>query len=202
MLAFDHLSATTMVSNTQLSPYNTSRRLDRDQQLEEEDRRQGSHKLSQKGKDKARPRRDDFVAVKLLGRGSIGTVIKVMHKGSGNVYAMKVIHKDHIEKNGLRSQLLAEVRIQMTLRHVNLLRCFNYFEDADRVFLVLELATGGDLYQYLKRGALPQEDAAENIMLGRDLQAKIADFGCVSQKQSRNTLCGTACILAPEMITG
>mmetsp|Transcript_21344 Transcript_21344/g.39048 ORF Transcript_21344/g.39048 Transcript_21344/m.39048 type:complete len:499 (-) Transcript_21344:392-1888(-) len=174
-----------------------------------------------------RPQKEDFVFVKLLGRGSIGTVIKAMHKESGNVYAMKVIHKDHIDKNGLRSQLLAEVKIQMTIRHQNLLRCYSYFEDEDRVYLVLELATGGDLYQYLKKGPLSQEDAAfvfaqvatgiqhlhshgiahrdlkpENIMLGRDLKAKIADFGCVSQKSARSTLCGTACILAPEMIVG
>lgn len=174
-----------------------------------------------------RPVRHDFVEVKLLGKGSVGTVTKVMSKKTGNVYALKAINKQRILQNCLKEQLLAEIRTQMTVQHDNLLRCFDYFEDGECVYLVLELAVCGDLYGHLVRGALSEHDAAhvfsqvaeglrhlhalniahrdlkpENIMLKHDFEVKIADFGCVSQKNTRSTFCGTACMLAPEMISG
>jgi len=108
-----------------------------------------------------RPSRGDFVSLSHLGEGSVGSVTKVMHKTSGNIYALKAIDKQKIRDNGLSEQLLSEVKTQLTLVHPNLLRCFDYFEDTSTVFLILEFAGGGDLYRYLRQaGALSEPDAA------------------------------------------
>eukprot|EP00933_Yihiella_yeosuensis_P083163 TRINITY_DN97317_c0_g1_i1.p1 TRINITY_DN97317_c0_g1~~TRINITY_DN97317_c0_g1_i1.p1 ORF type:complete len:814 (+),score=148.15 TRINITY_DN97317_c0_g1_i1:172-2613(+) len=176
----------------------------------------------------SRPTRDDFVSLKSLGEGSMGAVTKVMHKTSGNVYALKAIDKKRVMDHNLQAQLVAEVKTQMTVTHHNLLRCFDYFEESGTVYIVLEMAAGGDLYQYLrKNGPFKQPDAAyifgqvcegvkhlhdsgiihrdlkpENILLTGDLVVKIADFGWCAQAQGRSTFCGTLCMLAPEMVSG
>ena len=45
----------------------------------------------------------------------------------------------------MEHQLEREIEIQSHLRHPNILRLYNYFYDADRVYLLLELAPGGEL---------------------------------------------------------
>ncbi|CAK9080603.1 Spindle assembly checkpoint kinase (Aurora kinase), partial [Durusdinium trenchii] len=174
----------------------------------------------------------DFVPLNNLGEGCMGLVKKVMHRTSGEVYALKAVDKKRVMDHKLQDQLVAEVTTQMKLSHPNILRCFDCFVEADMVYIVLELASGGDLYQLMKRhGPLRESDAAyvfmqvcegvkylhengiihrdlkpENVLLaGDNLTVKIADFGWAAkamQNDTRNTFCGTLCMLAPEIIAG
>eukprot|EP00930_Biecheleria_cincta_P018152 TRINITY_DN14232_c2_g2_i1.p1 TRINITY_DN14232_c2_g2~~TRINITY_DN14232_c2_g2_i1.p1 ORF type:complete len:721 (-),score=164.14 TRINITY_DN14232_c2_g2_i1:26-2155(-) len=178
------------------------------------------------------PTRDDFITMKTLGEGSMGTVSKVLHRKSSKVFALKAIDKRRVRDHNLQAQLLEEVKTQMHLEHPNLLRCITYFEETDTVYLVLELAEGGDLYQRVrKQGALEEATAAkifaqvcqgvkylhdngvihrdlkpENILLTQDMTVKIADFGWAAKARAgaatRSTFCGTLCMLAPEMVAG
>jgi len=173
----------------------------------------------------------DFVYLNILGEGSMGLVRKVMHRTSGEVYALKAVDKKRVLDHKLQDQLVSEVNTQMTLSHPNLLRCFDCFLEADTVYIVLEVASEGDLYQLMKRqGPLTEPDAAyvfkqvcegiqhlhsngiihrdlkpENVLLGGDMTVKIADFGWAAkakQNDTRSTFCGTLCMLAPEIIAG
>ncbi|CAJ1372004.1 unnamed protein product [Effrenium voratum] len=174
---------------------------------------------------------DDFVSLNSLGEGSMGLVKKVMHRTTGDAYALKAVDKKRVLDHKLQDQLVAEVNTQKNLSHPNLLRCFDFFVHADTVYIVLELASGGDLYQLMRRkGPLSEPDAAyvftqvcegikhlhhngiihrdlkpENILLTGDMIVKIADFGWAAkatQTDMRSTFCGTLCMLAPEMIAG
>lgn len=154
-------------------------------------------------------------------------VQKVMHNMSGNIYALKRIKKEVVIMYDLQEQLLSEVRTQIGMRHPCILGCFDYFEDHCDVCLVLEYAPEGDLFRRLRKGSLPEAEAArifeqiadgldylhrqdiahrdlkpENIMLFPDLRAKIADFGCCAQTIRRETIVGTLSLMAPEMIHG
>eukprot|EP00435_Cladocopium_sp_Y103_P073104 s35_g42.t1 len=170
--------------------------------------------------------RGDFVNLNILGEGSMGLVRKVMHRTSGEVYALKAVDKKRVLDHKLQDQLVAEVNTQMTLSHPNLLRCFDCFLEENTVYIVLEVASNGDLYQLMKRhGPLRETDAAyvfkqvcdgvqylhHNGIIHRDLKpendmtVKIADFGWAAkakQNDTRNTFCGTLCMLAPEIIAG
>lgn len=175
--------------------------------------------------------RGDFVNLNILGEGSMGLVRKVMHRTSGEVYALKAVDKKRVLDHKLQDQLVAEVNTQMTLSHPNLLRCFDCFLEENTVYIVLEVASNGDLYQLMKRqGPLRESDAAyvfkqvcdgvqylhnngiihrdlkpENVLLAGDMTVKIADFGWAAkakQNDTRNTFCGTLCMLAPEIIAG
>lgn len=42
-----------------------------------------------------------------------------------------------------------EIEIQSHMRHPNILRLYNYFWDEDKVYLMLEMAPGGELYALL-----------------------------------------------------
>lgn len=53
------------------------------------------------------------------------------------------------------------MEIQISLRHPNILRLYGWFHDAERIFLILEYAFGGELYKELyKNGCLTENQAA------------------------------------------
>lgn len=104
---------------------------------------------------------------------------------------------------------------------------YGYFWDDKRVFLVLEYASGGELYNNMqKKGNFSQMEAAtyiyeicealnfchdndvwhrdikpENILIGYHGELKLADFGwSVHGESRRQTMCGTPDYLPPEIL--
>eukprot|EP00440_Ansanella_granifera_P031728 gb/GFBE01034437.1/.p1 GENE.gb/GFBE01034437.1/~~gb/GFBE01034437.1/.p1 ORF type:complete len:332 (+),score=62.93 gb/GFBE01034437.1/:1-996(+) len=150
-----------------------------------------------------------------LGAGAFGVVQRVVNRETGQIHAMKVLEKTKVVQRGLQEQLKREVLTQLRVKHENLVRLQYYFEDAARIYCLLEFADGGQLFAYLKsKGMLPDARAAsfffdtasglnylhglsiahrdlkpENILLfGGDLRAKLGDFGwCVELTKSEPT---------------
>ncbi|XP_024905390.1 aurora kinase C isoform X4 [Pteropus alecto] len=173
---------------------------------------------------------DDFEIGRPLGKGKFGNVYLARLKESHFIVALKVLFKSQIEKEGMEHQLRREIEIQSHLQHPNILRLYNYFHDARRVYLILEYAPRGELYRELQksqtldeqRTATIMEELAdaltychenkvihrdikpENLLLGFRGEVKIADFGWSVHTPSlrRNTMCGTLDYLPPEMIEG
>ena len=79
----------------------------------------------------------------LLGKGSYGKVQLGYLRGTNVQRAIKIIDKSKV-RNVERFKL--EVEIMMKLDHPNILRLYDYFEDEQSVFLVLELCSGGELF--------------------------------------------------------
>ena len=165
---------------------------------------------------------------KPLGRGKFGNVYMAREKATGAVVALKVIFKKQVDKHGVLAQLREEIEIQTRLRHPGVLRLYGFFHDEKRVYLVLELAAGGELYKRLQTettfseaqtakwiaqlaGALRvvhehhvihRDIKPENLLLDSEDNLKIADFGWSTVAQhKRKTFCGTLDYLAPEMLT-
>ncbi|KAF9948894.1 Cell cycle serine/threonine-protein kinase cdc5/MSD2, partial [Modicella reniformis] len=57
----------------------------------------------------------------------------------GHRYAAKVIQKTELQSHKTRQKLFAEIKIHQSLKHENIVRYHNCFEDEDFVYLVLEL---------------------------------------------------------------
>ena len=141
---------------------------------------------------------------------------------------MNVIFKKQVDRHGVIKQLREEVEIQSRLRHPGVLALHGYFHDEKRVYLVLELAGGGELYKRLQKAkTFPEAQTAryigqlaralafchehsvihrdikpENLLLDDQDNLKIADFGWSTvSKNKRRTFCGTLDYLAPEMLT-
>ncbi|CAK0833874.1 unnamed protein product, partial [Prorocentrum cordatum] len=93
----------------------------------------------------------DFEVVgKPLGRGSFGSVRKVVRKGTGEVFAMKAMSMAQILDLNLRGNVEREISTQRKARHPNILRLFEYFEDQESIYLLLEYAPNGSLLDLLK----------------------------------------------------
>ncbi|XP_035869433.1 uncharacterized protein LOC114510878 [Phyllostomus discolor] len=146
---------------------------------------------------------DDFDIGRPLGKGKFGNVYLARLKESHFIVALKVLFKSQLEKEGMEHQLRREIEIQAHLQHPNILRLYNYFHDARRVYLILEYAPRGELYKELqkshtldeRRTATIMEELAdaltychenkvihrdikpENLLLGFRGEVKIADFG-------------------------
>ena len=51
----------------------------------------------------------------------------------------------------MMTQISNEIQISKRLEHPNIIKLYDYFDDENDIFLVLELAKGGQLYSKLMR---------------------------------------------------
>lgn len=74
--------------------------------------------------------------------GAFGKVIKVEHKKTKQIYAIKEINKKNLKDNNMVEQVSNEVKIMYSLNHQNILKLYNHFEDDTNIYLILEFAQG------------------------------------------------------------
>uniref|UniRef100_A0A1I7Y5D4 Aurora kinase n=1 Tax=Steinernema glaseri TaxID=37863 RepID=A0A1I7Y5D4_9BILA len=171
---------------------------------------------------------NDFEVGRALGRGKFGSVFLAREKESKYIVALKVLFKNQLEKHNLETQLRREIEIQYHLRHPNILRLFGYFHDSTRVYIVLEYAGRGCVYDLLKKDkkftaprsayyisqvadglhychkkkVIHRDIKPENLLVTADDKVKLADFGWSvhSPSSRRSTVCGTLDYICPEML--
>lgn len=95
---------------------------------------------------------------KILGKGAYGQVKLVKHKKSGELFAMKIIDKINLQNKNI--DLMREVEIHKRLKHSNIIRLINYFEDEKKLYLILEFASKGSLFHLIKKKKYLTEDEA------------------------------------------
>jgi serine/threonine protein kinase len=104
--------------------------------------------------------RYDFALEALLGCGGFGRVYRCRCLKSGAVVAIKVLSKADARRQGMQARVVSEVAVHSSLSHNNVTKLLDFFEDARRVFLVLDCASGGDVFRlvsYRKRGMSDEE---------------------------------------------
>ena len=84
-----------------------------------------------------------------LGSGKYGHVYLAREKQTHFIVALKQLSLRQLDDDGMHHQLLREIEIQCHLRHVNVLRMYGFFVEDMHVYLVLEYAPRGQLYDYL-----------------------------------------------------
>jgi calcium-dependent protein kinase len=160
----------------------------------------------------------------------MGAVSVVRHRSTGQQYALKTIQLNRISDQFIK-ELRNEIEILRRLDHPHIVRAFDVFESKRRVFLILELCTGGDL---TSRGPQPEPRAAriaseivssvacmhsqgichrdlkmENILFedsSPESHVKLIDFGLskIYLKGSKKLkgMTGTLYSMAPEVMNG
>uniref|UniRef100_A0A3P8WAI8 SNF-related serine/threonine-protein kinase n=1 Tax=Cynoglossus semilaevis TaxID=244447 RepID=A0A3P8WAI8_CYNSE len=100
------------------------------------------------------PGRSDLTGLyhlgRTLGRGHFAVVKLARHVNTGQLVAVKMIDKTKLDVLAT-SHLLQEVRCMRRVQHPNVVRLFEVIDTPTTLYLVMELAEGGDLYDYILR---------------------------------------------------
>ncbi|KAI8930161.1 kinase-like domain-containing protein [Entophlyctis helioformis] len=133
--------------------------------------------------------------------------------------------------NEVNKKLEREITIMKLIQHPHVMQLFDVYETRKELFLVLEHVEGGELFDYLvKKGRLSEPEAVgffqqiitgveychrhlichrdlkpENLLLDKDRNVKIADFGMASMQvpsKMLETSCGSPHYASPEIIKG
>ncbi|XP_045491516.1 serine/threonine-protein kinase PLK4 [Colias croceus] len=173
---------------------------------------------------------EDYEILEHLGKGGFAHVYRARCRKTGLFVAIKMIDKALMASAGMIGRVRQEVTIHSRLKHPAILELYTFFEDAHYVYLVLELAHNGELAKHFKLGTrgLSEKAAADifrqvvsgvlylhthniihrdlslnNLLLTKDLNVKIADFGLATQlngpDEKHVTMCGTPNYISPEV---
>ena len=83
----------------------------------------------------------------LINLGSHSLVYKCTENSSlMTQYAVKIMDTNML-KRGHENRYLREIEIMQTLDHPNIVQIHEYFQEENKIFLVMELCRGGDLQQ-------------------------------------------------------
>eukprot|EP00928_Gymnodinium_smaydae_P013440 TRINITY_DN148_c1_g1_i1.p1 TRINITY_DN148_c1_g1~~TRINITY_DN148_c1_g1_i1.p1 ORF type:complete len:491 (+),score=134.24 TRINITY_DN148_c1_g1_i1:120-1592(+) len=95
---------------------------------------------------------------KKLGEGSFGSVCKATEKNSTKSFAVKSIPKKRVDKP---EKLKQEIALMKIMDHPHIIRLFETFQDAQNVYLVMEVCTGGELFdRIVEVGRFSEKQAA------------------------------------------
>ena len=93
----------------------------------------------------------DYEILQVLGGGSFSRVLKVKSKFNSNIYAMKIIDKNHklIKENGSK-YFENEIHILQKMNHSNVIDCFSIFEENQFLYFIMEFMNNGDFENFIK----------------------------------------------------
>ncbi|KAM6977703.1 serine/threonine-protein kinase H1-like [Aplochiton taeniatus] len=99
----------------------------------------------------------------LIGRGSFSRVVRAEHRTTRQPFAIKVMEVDAPEGRGVCSSELAVLR---RVSHANVIQLVEVLESTQRVYMVLELATGGELLdRVIAKGYFTEQDASGALQM-------------------------------------
>ncbi len=149
----------------------------------------------------------------------------------GRTCAVKIYNRQKIRAQQLEEKVKREIKILKMCDHPHIIRLYEVIEAPTDVYVFIEYSSGGELFDYvIERGRLSESEARrffqqlisgvehchkkmiahrdlkpENLLLDRDSNVKIADFGLsnfMCDGWFLKTSCGSLNYAAPEVIFG
>ena len=170
-----------------------------------------------------------------IGEGMFGKVKLGVHILTQEKVAIKIFDKGKIKNEKEVEYIEREISILRKLNHYNIIKLYNIIQTENFIFLIQEYVPNGELLHFLENpenmnltenhickiyqqiisgieylheiGIAHRDLKLENILLNRDKNIKIIDFGLSNKYNKENgellqSSCGSPCYAAPEMIKG
>lgn len=172
-----------------------------------------------------------YILGKTIGEGTFGKVKLGRHILTGERVAVKVLEKDRIQEVADIERVAREVQLLKLIRHPHVVQLLEIIETKNQLYLIMEYASGGELFDYIvQHQRVPEQQACiffhqiiagvekihamnvvhrdlkpENLLLDEHKCIKIVDFGLSNRfetNQLLKTACGSPCYAPPEMVSG
>lgn len=158
---------------------------------------------------------------KTLGEGNFAKVKLAKNVDTGEFVAVKIFNRDNVLQHKMVEQIKREIATMKVIKHPNVVKLHEVMASKTKIYIVLELVDGGELFDIIaKQGRLKENEARkyfqqlinavdychsrgvyhrdlkpENLLLDSYGVLKVADFGlsAFSQQVREDGLLHTAC---------
>lgn len=142
-----------------------------------------------------------------IGEGAFGKVKLAVHRETNQRVAIKIMDKNEIREQEFTAQVRREIYIMRKLKHKHIVLMHEVLTSDTKLYIVMELVTGGELFHRIENGRVPESLARqyfqqlvdgvdfchkkgvahrdlkpENLLVDENGDIKITDFGFSSMK--------------------
>jgi len=174
-----------------------------------------------------------FELIEELGAGGMGIVYRAYDKEVGEEIALKVLHPDIALDEKTVDRFRNEIKLARRITHKNVCRMHELHQDEKELFITMEYVSGQDLKGLIKEsgalaagkaisiakqiceglaeahdlGVIHRDLKPQNIMVNKEGNAKIMDFGIARSLRTagmtaEGMIIGTPEYMAPEQVEG
>jgi serine/threonine protein kinase/Flp pilus assembly protein TadD len=168
-----------------------------------------------------------------IGRGGMGTVYKAVDTKIDEKVALKLLNHEIAAEEKTTERFQNELKLARNISHRNVCRMYDFSESEGTPFITMEYISGEDLKSLIRRigqltigkavfiarqiceglaeahrlGVVHRDLKPQNIMIDREGDAKIMDFGIARSLESKGltdtgVIIGTPEYMSPEAVEG
>ncbi len=174
-----------------------------------------------------------YDVIEEIGSGGMGKVFRAVDKTIDEEVALKVLNPDIAADEKMINRFRNELKMARRITHKNVCRMYDFSQEQGTQFIIMEYVPGEDLRSLIKRigqftmgktiliakqiceglaeahrlGIVHRDLKPQNIMIDREGNARIMDFGIARSLKSRgltkeDTVIGTPEYMSPEQVEG
>jgi len=174
-----------------------------------------------------------YQVIEELGKGGMGRIYKVFDQEIGTKMALKLIKPEVSADRNTIARFRNELKIARDISHKNICRMYDLGKEGGDYFITMEYVSGEDLKSFIRRsrqivvgtavsiarqvceglaeahrrGVIHRDLKSSNIMIDKEGNAKIMDFGIARSLESTGitevgVMIGTPEYMSPEQVEG